>query len=63
MGILKSSCRKVFFLTGPHCQFRCVNQSRLNQTYTQLYLWHPFLKLNGIDTINNFNLTESMSSI
>jgi hypothetical protein len=33
-------CRKVSFLTAPHCQFRGVGQG-MKQTY--LYLWYPLL--------------------
>ena len=44
-------CRKVSFLTAPHCQFRGVCQG-MKQTY--LYLWFLYFKckLNGIDAIN-----------
>ena len=33
-------CRKVSFLTAPHCHFRGVGQG-MKQTY--LYLWYPLL--------------------
>jgi hypothetical protein len=42
-------CRKVSFLTAPHCQFRSVGQG-MKQTY--LYLWYLYCKLNGLDAIN-----------
>ena len=34
-------CRKVSFLTAPHCQFRGVGQG-LKQTY--MYLWYPLFQ-------------------
>jgi hypothetical protein len=34
-------CRKVSFLTNPHCRFRCVGQG-MKQTY--LYLWYPLFQ-------------------
>jgi hypothetical protein len=42
MGKLKLSlCRKVSFLTDPHCRFRGVGQG-MKQTY--VYLWYPLFK-------------------
>jgi hypothetical protein len=35
-------CRKVSFLTAPHCQFRCVGQG-MKQTY--LHLWYPLFQV------------------
>jgi hypothetical protein len=34
-------CRKVSFLTNPHCRFRGVGQG-IKQTY--LYLWYPLFQ-------------------
>ena len=43
MGKLKSSlCRKVPFLTTPHCLFRGVGQD-IKHTY--LYLWYPLFQV------------------
>jgi hypothetical protein len=42
-------CRKVSFLTAPHCQFRSVGQG---MKQICLYLWYPLFQLNGIDAIN-----------
>ena len=42
MGKLKHLfCRKVSFLTDPHCRFRDVGQC-MKQTY--LYMWYPSLQ-------------------
>ena len=42
MGKLKHPfCRKVSFLTAPHCQFRGVGQG-MKQAY--LYLWYPLFQ-------------------
>jgi hypothetical protein len=37
----KPFCRKVSFLTAPHCRFRGVGQG-MKQTY--LYLWYPLFQ-------------------
>ena len=42
-------CRKVSFLTAPHCQFRGVGQG-IKDTY--LYLWYPLFQAQWIDAIN-----------
>jgi hypothetical protein len=40
-GFLHLFCRKVSFLTDPHCRCRVVSQG-MKQTY--LYLWHPLFQ-------------------
>jgi hypothetical protein len=42
-------CRKVSFLTAPHCQFRGVGQG-MKQTY--MYMWYLLFQVHGIDGIN-----------
>jgi hypothetical protein len=58
-------CRKVSFLTDPHCLFRGVDQG-MKQTY--LYLWHPLFQAqrDRWDQQNHQNLelfSEKTSSI